>query len=122
MTRLRPTAVPAAWWALRVARQAHLQLDRGGLDNLSLAPAPSAPGAAVFGVTVVLRLRRERCLVRSAVLQAWHLGQGRHYDLVIGVTSPGDDFTAHAWLEGDPSAAAFTEMTRRAPEQQPITR
>jgi hypothetical protein len=120
MTRIGPAA-RAAWWAVRAARQAHRQLDDGGLEHLSLGQAPTAPAGALVGVNVVLRIRHERCLVRSAVQQAWHLGQGRGYDLVIGVTSPGDDFSAHAWLEGDPSAGAFTEIVRRAAVRQPST-
>jgi hypothetical protein len=113
LTRIGPSTARAAWWTLGAARQAHRQLDHAGLDGLSLAAAPSVPASAALGVRVVLRLRRERCLVRSAVFQAWHLGQGTRYDLVIGVTAPRDDFTAHAWLDGDPSACRFTEIARR---------
>lgn len=66
---------------------------------------------------MVLGLRRDTCLVRSAVLQEWDLVHGRPRDLVIGVTAPGPGFKAHAWLDGDPPAAraGFDEFTRRPP-------
>jgi hypothetical protein len=52
--------------------------------------------------------------VRSLVLQRWHAAHGSRRDLVIGVTTPGDGFAAHAWLDGEPAhqTAAFVELTR----------
>jgi len=55
------------------------------------------------------------CLVRAAVRQAWDAAHGRRRDLIIGVRSPGADFQAHAWLDGDPPCHedGFTELLRR---------
>lgn len=70
----------------------------------------------------MVRARSEKCLVRSLVLQAWDVAHGRPRDLLIGVTAPGAEFRAHAWLDGDcPSASAgFEEITRRPPPTLPF--
>lgn len=71
------------------------------------------------GVAAVLHRRRARCLERSLVLQTWLAAHGDPRDLIVGVTRPGEDFSAHAWLEGeDPchgTLAGFHEITRRPP-------
>jgi len=53
--------------------------------------------------------------MRALVLQTWHAAQGQPRDLVIGVTPPGEDFKAHAWLDGDPPCEheGFIELLRR---------
>lgn len=107
----------AAWWAHRAARRARRDLTLDGLDHLAVLPPPPLPGACRPRVVTVLRMRRDSCLVRSAVLQVWDVEHGRQRDLIIGVTAPGPGFKAHAWLDGDPPAATagFDEFTRRPP-------
>ncbi len=105
----------AAWWAHRAAHRARRDLARDGLDHLAVLPPPLLPNACRRRVVAVLRVRRDTCLVRSAVLQVWDVEHGRPQDLIIGVTAPGPEFKAHAWLDGDPPAATagFDEFTRR---------
>jgi hypothetical protein len=71
-------------------------------------------------VAAVLRRRQATCLERSLVLQRWLAAHGDRRDLVIGVKAPGEEFGAHAWLEGEPPTdgiSEFTELLRRpAPE------
>lgn len=77
---------------------------------------PPLPAGAIRGVRFVLRHRGASCLEAAVVLQRWHAAHGRPVDLVIGVTSPGADFHAHAWLEGEesPPEGTFTEIVRRS--------
>ncbi len=109
----------AVWWAQRAARRVRRDLAAGSLDHLDVLPAPPLSSGCRRRVVAVLGLRRDNCLVRSAVLQQWDLGQGRPRDLIIGVTAPGPGFRAHAWLDGDPPAAAdgLDEFTRRPPRR-----
>lgn len=109
-----PELRAAGWTALAVVR-ARRQLRGGGLDRLSLRPAPFLTPAAVRGVLGVLRRTRSACLVRSSVLQAWYAGQGERRDLVVGVTPPSGGFRAHAWLDGEAGCpdGQFTELLRR---------
>ncbi len=111
----------ALWWAERAARQVRRDLAGRGLDNLVVGPPPPLPPRDRRWVAVLLRIRRQTCLVRSAVLQAWDAAHGRPRDLVIGVTAPGKGFQAHAWLEGEPARASrgFTELSRRPPPAAP---
>jgi Transglutaminase-like superfamily len=107
----------AAWWAFRAARSTERRLRRGGLDGaLVLRPPPQLPAEAERGVRAVLRRSEESCLVESIVLQAWHAGQGRRRDLVVGVSPPGEQFRAHAWLAGDVPGpeGRFRELLRRS--------
>jgi len=63
-------------------------------------------------VAAVLARRPASCLERALVLQRWDAAHGRPRDVVIGVTSPAD-FSAHAWLDGDPAGAGpFQELLR----------
>lgn len=107
----------AALWTWRAARQTRRDLDRSRLDELEVLRAPKLPAAAERGVAAVLRRGDYTCLVRALVLQAWHEGQGKHRDVIIGVTKPSEGFRAHAWLDGDPPChdEGFNELTRRAP-------
>ncbi len=104
----------AAWWAQRAVRRARRQLAGGGIEHLDVPPPPPLPASAGRGVAAVLNRRGERCLVSAAVWQQWHLAHGVARDLIIGVTAPGEDFAAHAWLDhevdGDPP---FVEIARR---------
>ena len=54
---------------------------------------------------------------RALVLQTWYAAHGDRRDVVVGVTAPGPEFRAHAWLDGDEPCAGerFAELTRRAP-------
>jgi hypothetical protein len=83
---------------------------------VTVEPPRSAPRHATRGVRTVLRHGNATCLERSLVLQRWYAAQGIERDVVIGVTSPAD-FSAHAWLDGDPTepAAEFRELHRLAP-------
>jgi hypothetical protein len=62
----------------------------------------------------VLRRLEPSCLGRALVLQRWLASQGALREVVIGVTAPGADFRAHAWLDGE-SAPDFQEITRATP-------
>jgi hypothetical protein len=88
-----------------------------GLDAVGkLSPPPPLPGQAVRGVRAALNRRGHRCVERALVLQAWYAAHGDPRDVVVGVTAPGADFSAHAWLDGDEPCAGerFAELTRRA--------
>src|SRR6476469_4162513 len=92
----------AAWWAVMTARRTRLRLRRNGFDAaIVLSPPPRLPAAAERGVRGALRRRGESCLVRSIVLQSWLAAHGEPRDLIIGVRAPGEDFAAHAWIEGE---------------------
>lgn len=112
--RSLPVKVRAAWWTFGAIRLVRRQLATGGVSALALAP-PDLPYEGKGGVRLALRLGTRNCLVSAAVRQAWCLAHGRSYDLVIGVKPPAQGFKAHAWLSGDPPAAArdFIELTRR---------
>ncbi len=111
-----PATVRAAWWAATAARSTRRQLAAGPLERLRVPAPPALPAEAGHGVGAVLRRTGDTCLVRTAVRQAWHAAQGSPRDLVIGVRrGGGEDFAAHAWLEGDePSTyAGYAEISRR---------
>ncbi len=118
-----PTTVRALWWAERAARQTRRDLAADRLDDLVVAMPPPLPESDRRWVAALLRVRRQTCLVRSAVLQAWDASHGRQRDLVIGVTAPSDGFRAHAWLEGDPASSSrgFSELSRRPAPAVPGT-
>ena len=85
----------------------------GDLPPFDLPPVPRVPASSAGGVLLALRPRLFTCLVRASVRQAWLSAHGVRRDLIIGVTSP-RDFSAHAWLDGDPpvAGARYTELTR----------
>ena len=117
MTRLSkfdPRTLRAALWALRAERCVRRQLDVGGIESLQVPPSPPVPAGAARGVAAVLRRRKETCLVRSAIWQEWHAAHGSPRDLIIGVTAPGPDFSAHAWLDGEAHSGSdgFMEISR----------
>jgi hypothetical protein len=111
--RAVPAKVRAAWWTFCAIRRVRRQLADGGVSALDLEP-PSLPYEGKGGVRFALRFGTRNCLVSAAVRQAWCLAHGRSYDLVIGVQPPARGFKAHAWLSGDPPAAAqgFVELAR----------
>ncbi len=103
-------AVRTAAWTARALRRTRSSLARTG--HLTALPgAPKAPSARPV-VLLVLGAGRAKCLSRSAVRQAWLAAQGDPRDLVVGVTAPSTAFRAHAWLDGDPDGAGFTELSR----------
>lgn len=109
-----PADLRAATWTLRELADLRRRLDEEGADARIAAP-PELPAGAVRAVKTALKARRASCLESSLVLQEWHLAHDRPLDLVIGVTAPGADFHAHAWLEEeDPRPGEeFTEILRR---------
>ena len=104
----------AAWWAQRALRRARRQLGRRrAIDRIALPAPPALSEHAVRGVLALLRRRRHSCLERALVLQRWLAAHGQPRDVVIGVTSAGERFGAHAWLEGeDASGEPFHELRR----------
>jgi len=73
---------------------------------------------AIRAVRRVLARRRPSCLEQSLVLQRWLMAQGIARDVVVGTNgSPTADFTAHAWLDGEPLPAEprHVELLRLAP-------
>lgn len=111
--RRRAAALRALAWALHAAVVARRRVAAGGLPPFELPAPPRVPLAAGGGVRIALRPALFTCLVRATVLQAWYSAHGIRRDLVIGVTSP-RDFTAHAWLDGDPHAGdGYAELMRR---------
>jgi hypothetical protein len=114
LSKFDPRTIGAAVWTLYAARNVRKQLAQGGIERLDVPRSPRLPAGAVRGVTGALYRRKESCLVRSAILQEWHAAHGTRRDLVIGVTAPGPDFAAHAWLEGEALAESdgFMEISR----------
>ena len=110
-------SVRAAWWALCAIRSARRQLRRGNLGELVLAPPPALPYRAGLGVGFVLSFLRPSCLERALVLQRWLAAHGRHQEVVVGVTTAGGAFAAHAWVDGEESwqRGEFEEIARLAP-------
>jgi hypothetical protein len=111
----RPPDLPtlrAAWWTLRALRHVRRDLDRETFHAPVVPAPPDVPVDAARGVAAVLRRRPASCLERALVVQRWEAAHGRRRDVVIGVTAPAD-FSAHAWLDGDPAEAGpFTELVR----------
>ena len=104
----------AAVWAQRALMQARRELRDGRLEDIDLIPPPSVPAPAERGVHALLRRRPATCLERALVLQRWHAARGRPREIVIGVKGPTEEFSAHAWLEGEPDGEArdFQELLR----------
>jgi transglutaminase superfamily protein len=113
--RSRLRAVRAASWALRAGWAARRQLGAGKMPPLDLPPVPRLPATAGWAVHAALRPRVFTCLVRAAVRQAWDAAHGWRRDLIIGVRTPGENFAAHAWLDGDDPRAGegYHELLRR---------
>lgn len=87
---------------LRVAgfRRVYAWLARS--KRAAFLPAPSVPQATVRMVDLAAHYSpfRPNCLVRSLTLWWLLLRQGIESDLRIGVRKQGEEFTAHAWVEG----------------------
>jgi hypothetical protein len=117
MWRLRPSVIVGAAWALVATRSVRRGLRTAGL---AIAPlkAPRLWGDAESGVQGVLHRLSPTCLEGALVKQAWMAAHGRFVDVVIGVPRAGfAASTAHAWLDGAPSAhvADYVEVQRIAP-------
>jgi hypothetical protein len=108
----------AAWWTWRTLRAARVQLRSGIVREIRLPGAPPVAGSAARAVRVALAAQRPSCLERAIVLQRWLAGQGIQRDVVVGteghVTA---DFTAHAWLDGEPQPPErhYVELLRLSP-------
>jgi hypothetical protein len=116
MGRFSVPNLRAAWWAVRTARRTRRKLRAEGLESaLAPPPPPELPAAAERGVQAALHRRRHTCLERSIVMQTWLSAHGERRDLIVGVKRPGDEFEAHAWLEGEPAHGdgPFHELLRR---------
>ncbi len=110
----------AATAAHETARQLHALrtlLSEGGLERAheEVAPLPVEQRYRRFVRTTLWALRAS-CLERSLILQAWHAQVGEFRDVIIGVTAPGDEFGAHAWLDGlEPASDEDFHELRRLP-------
>jgi Transglutaminase-like superfamily len=113
-SRIDIPTLRAALWAHRSLRQARRGLRRDGLAGVLLSSPPRLPAVASRGVLAVLRRRPSTCLERALVLQRWHAAQGHPHEIVIGVSGTGDQFKAHAWLDGVPDGGddSFGELLR----------
>jgi hypothetical protein len=104
----------AAVWAVLALRRTRRALRRGPVTEIRVGRPPALPPSAGRGVRAILRRSDPTCLERSLVLQAWALAQGDSRDVVIGVNGTGEQFAAHAWLDGDPDGerGPFRELMR----------
>lgn len=110
--RFGPSTIRAAWWTWMAWRATHGLLPVDGIRTV-VPPPPGLPAGATRGVQSVLRRVRATCLERSLVLQAWLLGCGEPYDVIVGVAA-NEDVQAHAWLpfETGEETSRFKEMIR----------
>jgi hypothetical protein len=114
---LDPRVLRAAGWALLAVRSTRRQLAAGSFRDVRVPEPPALPPSAGRGVHAVLRRLEPSCLERSLVLQRWLAAHGEPRTVVVGVSAP-QDFSAHAWLEGEALPAggpAYNEIARLAP-------
>jgi hypothetical protein len=82
--------------------------------RLPIGTPPPAPALSTAQgdrlVKVVVQRSGASCLEEVLIRQAWLASRGERRDIVVGVTSPGVGFKAHAWLEGDPVAPGYPEL------------
>jgi Transglutaminase-like superfamily len=111
--RLDLPTLRAALWALVALRRTRRALERSKVTDVRVAEPPALPLSAGRGVRAVLRRVEHTCLERALVLQAWDVAHGEPRDVVIGVTA-GEQFAAHAWLEGDTDGerGSYSELMR----------
>jgi hypothetical protein len=114
LRRLDPAALCGAWWALRAVRRVRRDLRSRPVETVRLPSPRGIPARGERGVYAVLKRLAPTCLERALVLQRWLAWRGEPRTVVIGVTAPGPDFRAHAWLDGE-SAPEFHEVARVAP-------
>ena len=115
--KLDPASIRAAWWAHRALRAVHEDLRANGLGFAAPPAPPQLPTRARRGVLALLRRQKSTCLERALVLQRWDSAHGLERDVIIAVRGPTMDFSAHAWVDGEPDTAAdtFAELMRLAP-------
>jgi hypothetical protein len=120
-------AVRSALWTLRTRADSAKQLRFGGLPGVRLTAPPSLRPKDRRVVVSLLRALGASCLERSLVLQRFDAATGMARTVIIGVTSPGRGFRAHAWLAGEPQRDGdFREIVRHeipigpAPSSQAI--
>ncbi|WP_254909913.1 lasso peptide biosynthesis protein [Micromonospora sp. NBS 11-29] len=108
-----PLGLALVAWTLLACRRVRRQLARGGLDAIRL-PAPP-PGGTDTLVRQALRGGGGNCLESALVRQRWFARRRVTRTVVIGVSAPGADFHAHAWLDGDPDPHrhGLAEILRR---------
>jgi Transglutaminase-like superfamily len=106
----------AAVWANRALGHVRRDLSDGWKASVPPAP-PRLPAGARRGVEALLRRRRHSCLEGAIVRQRWLAAHAIYRDVVIGITSPAETFTAHAWVDGEEDRATprFVELTRLSP-------
>jgi hypothetical protein len=105
-------AVRGALWAVPALRRLRRDLPRVGLEAHVAAPRGIESGG-LKGVVLVNRIGHATCLERSLVLQAWHLGQGTSYDVLVGVDLAQGAIDAHAWVGGyEPARSDLTVIAR----------
>ena len=104
----------AALWALVALRRTRRALRRSKVTDVRVGEPPALPVSAGRGVRAVLRRVDHTCLERALVLQAWNVAHGEPRDVVIGVNGAGEQFAAHAWLEGEPDGerGVYRELMR----------
>jgi hypothetical protein len=110
--------VRAGWWAWRALRSARAQLRAGAVRDVRVPSPPTVPPTAARAVRRVLRSQSPSCLERALVLQRWLASAGDARDVVVGTEGGArGDFTAHAWLEGEPQPEGrrYVEMIRLSP-------
>lgn len=107
----------AAWWARAALRRVRSDLRANGLAYAPAPAPPRLPEAARRGVLAVLRREPSTCLERALVLQRWHAAHGDARDVIVAVRGPSVDFSAHAWLDGEPDGQVdrFNELMRLPP-------
>jgi hypothetical protein len=118
----RPTIddARAAWWTGRSLVACRRQLRDGDVHQVELPPAQEISADSSNIVSLLLRGARAKCLTNALVIQAWRNDHGDPVDVVIGVKSPGHDFSAHAWLADAPEGArgGHEPIHRLAPRER----
>lgn len=112
---LRPSTFVGCLWAVRCLGRLRGELVGDDVRQIRVAPPPrSTAGGTRSVIARVLARAGATCLQRSLILQAWDRAHGMHRDVVVGVTAPGPQFRAHAWIDGEEDHAAqeFTEILR----------
>ena len=105
-------AVRGVLWAGPALRRLRRELPKAGLEAYVDAPDGIDAGG-LKGVVLVNRIASATCLERSLLLQAWHLGQGTSYDVLVGVDLSGGAIDAHAWVGGyEPARSDLTVIAR----------
>ena len=116
--RLTRDELAGVVWALRAVRSVRRQLRTTGYVGIAVPSLPADQDAAARGVRIVLRRLPATCLERAMIAQRWRAAKGDPRDVVVGVLGTGDDFRAHAWVDGDEPAgheAAYRELLRIEP-------